>query len=90
MLWNLLFWLGLVVSATIGFLYFRDLGDVSQMVLKVKRENMIRFIRNEYRLIAIGFAAAAVMALSHLALGGGPAWAFWIAVALLTFLYAFP
>ena len=90
MLWTLLFWLGLVVSATIGFLYFRDLGDISQMVLKVKRENMVRFIRNEYRLIAIGLAAAAVMALSHLALGGGPAWVFWIAVALLTLLYAFP
>jgi hypothetical protein len=42
MLWDVLFWLGLVISTTVGFLYFRDLGDVSQMVLKVERANMLR------------------------------------------------
>ena len=47
MLANILFYLGLIVSATIGFMYFRDLGDVSQMVLKVERKNMVRFIKNE-------------------------------------------
>ena len=51
MIWSLFFWLGLVVSMGIGLAYFRDLGDVSQMVLKVKRRNMIRFIRNECRLL---------------------------------------
>jgi hypothetical protein len=51
MIWSPLFWLDLVVSMGIGLAYFRDLGDVSQMVLKVKRRNMIRFIRNEYRLL---------------------------------------
>ena len=90
MLWDILFWLGLVVSASIGFLYFRDLGDISQMVLKVKRENMIRFIRNEYKLLAVGLAAAAVMALVHFALGGGPAFVFWPALLAVAFLYGFP
>ncbi|MEO0979790.1 MAG: hypothetical protein AAFY24_21155, partial [Pseudomonadota bacterium] len=65
---NLLFYAGLAVSLVIGLLYFRDLGDVTQMVLKVKRENMARFIRNEHRLLAIGLSAAAVMTLSHLLL----------------------
>ena len=58
---QLLFYLGLAVSLTIGFMYFRDLGDVSQMVLKVRKANMIRFIRHEYRLLGCGFAAALVM-----------------------------
>ena len=57
MLWNVIFWSGLIVSFVIGFFYFRDLGDVSQMLIKVKRKNMIRFIRNEYRLLAIGLGA---------------------------------
>jgi len=44
MLGSILFWLGLSVSLVIGFLYFRDLGDVSQMLIRVKRENMLRFM----------------------------------------------
>ena len=44
MLGNIVFWLGLAVSLAIGFVYFRDLGDVSQMLLRVKRENMMRFL----------------------------------------------
>ena len=40
-----------------GFVYFHDLGDVTQVVLKVKRKNMLRFIRNEYKLIIPGIAA---------------------------------
>ncbi len=90
MFWDLLFWAGLIVSIAIGFLYFRDLGDISQMVLKVKRENMVRFIRNEYKLIAVGLGAAAVMAIAHLIFGGGPAWVFWIAILVIAFLHAFP
>jgi len=31
---NIFFLIGLVVSVGIGFIYFRDLGDLSQMVLK--------------------------------------------------------
>ena len=41
MLGHLLFFAGLVVAMGIGFAYFRDLGDASQMFLKVKRSNMI-------------------------------------------------
>ena len=44
MLGIILFWLGLSVSLVISFLYFRDLGDVSQMLIRVKRENMLRFM----------------------------------------------
>ena len=49
MVGNILFIFGLIVSLGLGFIYFRDLGDVSQMIMRVKRKNMIRFIRHEYR-----------------------------------------
>jgi hypothetical protein len=90
MLGNVPFLLGLAVALGIGFLYFRDLGDVSQMLLRVKRENMLRFIRNEYRLIAIGLGALALATALHFGLGGGPRWAWWTAVFLCALLYGFP
>jgi hypothetical protein len=89
MFWNLIFWFGLVVSVVIGAAYFRDLGDVSQMVLKVKRKNMIRFIRNEYRVVGTGLGAGAAMAVAHLGFGAGPGWVFWLALAAIAFLYGF-
>jgi hypothetical protein len=90
MIWTLIFWLGMVASLVIGAVYFRDLGDVSQMVLKVKRKNMIRFIRHEYRLIGVGLVAALMMAIAHLGFGVGPPWMFWASLVLVVFLYAFP
>ena len=90
MIGNTLFLIGIVVAVAIGFAYFRDLGDVSQMILRVKRKNMIRFIRNEYRLLIIGFGATVLMALAHFGLDGGPRWLFWIALPVLIVLYGFP
>ncbi|MEX0306961.1 MAG: DUF3179 domain-containing (seleno)protein [Ruegeria sp.] len=90
MLGLLLFALGLIGSLGIGFVYFRDLGDVSQMLLKVKRENMVRFIRNEYRLIAIGMGAFVVATLAHFALEAGPFWLWLLAAVLVVLLYGFP
>jgi hypothetical protein len=51
---------------------------------------MVRFIRNEYKWIGAGLAAAAVMTVMHLAFGGGPAWAFWVGLVLVAVLYGFP
>ena len=90
MLAHIVFTLALAVSAFIGFLYFRDLGDVSQMLMKVKREDTIRFIRNENKWLAIGLGAAAVMAIAHFLLDGGSGWLFWTALAVLALLYGFP
>ena len=68
-----IYWLSMAVSGVIGFIYFRDLGDVSQMLFKVKRKNMLWFIRNEYRLIITGIAAALLAAILHFIAGaGGP------------------
>jgi hypothetical protein len=90
MLGNIVFWLGLAVALVIGFLYFRDLGDVSQMLIRVKRENMLRFIRNEYRLIAIGLAALSLMTAVHFGFGVGSRGFWWAAILLSAVLYGFP
>jgi len=90
MLGNIMFWSGLTVSLVIGLLYFRDLGDVSQMLIRVKRENMVRFIRNEYRLLAIGLSAAALMTFAHFGLSAGSSVIWWVAILLCAVLYGFP
>jgi len=87
---HIIFAVSLIVALYIGFIYFRDLGDVTQMLLSVKRENSIRFIRHEYQLLAVGLGAVIVLILSHLLLDGGAGWLFWSALALLLILYAFP
>jgi hypothetical protein len=90
MLGDILFWPVLVVSLAIGLVYFRDLGDVSQMLLKVKRKNMIRFIRNEYRLLAIGLAALGLATFAHFYLNAGPRGIWLAAILLCALLYGFP
>ncbi|MEP2530685.1 DUF3179 domain-containing (seleno)protein [Shimia sp.] len=86
---HLLFFAGMITSFVIGFWYFRDLGDVSQMLLKVKRENTVRFIRHEYKFIAVGALSVLVMIVAY-AFGGGFGWVFWIALPVVAFLYVFP
>ena len=90
MLGNTFFLLGLLVAVGIGFVYFRDLGDVSQMIMRVKRRNMIRFIRHEYRLLIVGLGATALMALAYSVLDGGTPWLFWPVLLLVSVFYGFP
>ena len=87
--WTLLYWSTLGISAVIGFIYFRDLGDVTQLVLKVKRNNMLRFIRHEYQLIYTGIAAGLIAAVIHLATGAGEPVSFWLITAALVVFYGF-
>ncbi len=90
MFFTVLFWLGLLVALTIGWLYFRDLGDVVQMFIKVKRENMLRFIRHEYRLIAVGLAGLMLAIAAQLFGDVGDPRYVWPAIAATAFLYLFP
>lgn len=84
-----LFWGTLLVAVYIGWIYFRDLGDVTQMVIKVKREDTIRIIRNEKKLLTIGLSAAAGMVATHVWLGAGPSWVFVTAIVLIILFYGF-
>jgi len=86
---SFIYWLCLAISGVIGFIYFRDLGDVSQFLLKVKRKNMLWIIRNEYKLITPGIASGLLAAVLHFAAGAGGATSFWLIMAILLFLYAF-
>jgi hypothetical protein len=80
---------GLILSLAIGLLYFRDLGDVTQMLLKIKRKDVHFFIRNEQRLLATGLGAVVVATIAHFALGGGPFWVWLTALLLCALLYGF-
>jgi len=84
-----IYWLCLVVSGTIGFIYFRDLGDVSQFLLKVKRKNMLWIIRNEYKFIMPGIAVGLLATVLHFAAGAGGAISFWLIMLTLVFIYGF-
>jgi len=65
MLWEIVFWTGLVVSGVVGFHYFRELGDISQMFFRIRRHNLVRVIRHEYKFVATGCVAAAIVAYAH-------------------------
>ena len=87
---HVIFAISFIVATYLGFTYFRDLGDVTQMILKVKREDTVRFIRHEYQILAIGLGAIVLMSVSYLFLEGGVGWLFWAALVVLLFLYGFP
>jgi hypothetical protein len=82
--------LGFLVSLGIGLLYFRDLGDVSQMLIRVKRKNMMRFIRYEYRLIGVGLSGLVLMTIVHFGFDAGLREVWWASVLLCAVLYGFP
>ena len=44
MFWDIIFWLSLAAGLVTGGIFFRDLGDVSQMFMKVDREKMLSAI----------------------------------------------
>ena len=87
---DILFGVGFLIAAVIGFMYFRDLGDVAQMLIKVRRANMVRFIRHEYHFLSVGLGAALVAIVVHLGLEGGSPLFFWLLILLLALFYAFP
>ena len=70
-------------------MYFRELGDASQMLLKVKRDNMLWFIRNEYKVIIPGIAAGLLAAVIHFTTGAGNPVMFWVIAAVIVILYGF-
>lgn len=86
---ELLFYLGAAASLAIALLYFRDLGDIPQLFVKTKRANVDRFIRNEYKFVAIGFVAWLVSAVAHFGLGAGNEWVFWVTTLITIFLIGF-
>jgi hypothetical protein len=87
-IYTILYWVTLSASAIIGFIYFRDLGDASQIFLNVKRKNMLRFIRVEYKLIIPGILSGAIAATIHFVTGVGEPISFWIIISVIIIFYA--
>jgi len=88
--WDIIFWAILVAAVLIGAAFFRDLGDVSQMLIKVKRDDMLRAIRNEPKTLKRGLGLGLGLVIVHLLFGGGSTWAFWVGLGLVTLLFGFP
>ena len=74
MIIELLYWASLVLATYIAFTYFRDLGDVSQVILDVSRDNMIKAIRNENKLVLTGLIGTGLAVYLHVAHGAGTGW----------------
>ncbi|MEH6471593.1 MAG: DUF3179 domain-containing (seleno)protein [Halopseudomonas sp.] len=64
-LFELVHWAALVISTAVSYIYFRDLGDVTQVILGVKRKNMIFAIRHENAMVATGLLGTAIFAGLH-------------------------
>ena len=62
------------VATYAAFVYFRDLGDVTQAIMDVSRKNMLNAIRNENKLVACGLIGTAVAVALHYFYGAGIAW----------------
>ena len=86
---EILFYASTVISLGIALLYFRDLGDIPQLFIKTKRDNVDRFIRHEYRFLTVGLGAWGLSRISYFAFGGGAGWVFWIATLFTLGLIAF-
>lgn len=82
--------LALVAGTISAFIYFRDLGDITQAFLPVSRANMLRAIRHEGKLVATGLAATYLAAGLHFLFDAGPLWLTLAALTLNTVLVAFP
>lgn len=89
MVWEFAFWLGLILSLVAGFFYFRELGDLSQMFFRIRRANLVRVIRHEYRIMGAGLSGAALATVAWFA-GAGAGWIWGLAVAVWGVLYVFP
>ena len=74
--WELLHWGPLLVATYFSYVYFRDLGDVTQAVMSVERKNMLRAIRNENKMIATGLGGTAIAGVLHFWQGAGVDWVF--------------
>lgn len=71
LVWGLVHWASLIVGTLAAFRYFRDLGDITQLVFGVSRKNLIFAIRHERAMIAIGLIGTLIAALTFLYQGAG-------------------
>lgn len=86
---SIIYWICLAISGFVGFIYFRDLGDATQLFFNVKRKNMLWFIRNEIGAVGVGISAAILAAILHFFAGAGGSVSFWVIMVILITFYGF-
>lgn len=74
--WELLHWGSLLIATYFSYIYFRDLGDVTQALMSVERKNMLYAIRNENKMIAAAFGGTAIASVLHFWQDAGIDWVF--------------
>lgn len=71
MIWEFLHWMSLAVAIIAAFVYFRDLGDVTQAFMTVHRKNMIFAIRHETTILIIALTSIVTAIATSLFAGAG-------------------
>lgn len=87
---TLVYTLTLAAGTFSAFIYFRDLGDITQAILTVSRKNMLSAIRNEKRLIGLGLGGTYLAAAIHFYFAVGSTWLTVTALIINTFMVGFP
>ncbi|RLA39284.1 MAG: hypothetical protein DRR42_27450 [Gammaproteobacteria bacterium] len=90
MMFELIYWVVLAAATYTSFVYFRDLGDITQVILDVSREDMHKAIRNENKLVAIGLLGTALAVALHFVYGAGVGWVTLALCAANLFMVGFP
>jgi hypothetical protein len=75
-IWEFLHWGALALGTLASFTYFRNLGDITQGFLNVKRGDMVFAIRHERSMIAVALLATAGAGVLHGWQQTGVGWAF--------------
>jgi len=72
---EILHWALLVGSLGAAFIYFRDLGDITQALMPVERRNMAFAIRHEVHLIGVSAGCVGAAIVTYLFFGAGNGYA---------------
>jgi len=89
-MFEVIYWIALATATYAAFVYFRDLGDITQVILDVSRDNMLKAIRNENKLVATGLIGTALAVSLHYAYGTGIGWVTVTLCAANIFMVGFP
>jgi len=56
---DIIYWVALAIGTYAAYVYFRDLGDITQLFLNVTRDNMLKAICSENKMVATGLGGGA-------------------------------
>ena len=70
-LWQILYWVLMSIATYASFVYFRDLGDVTQAAMKITRKNLMFAIRHEYQIIAVSLISLGIAVFLDYQIGVG-------------------